>query len=370
MEKLFCGSCCRCDWCQQRDTKNNVDGVKYKKIDGETSKITNIKLPEYEKVPLQKIFHFQQPRRSVMHIHPQFIATDTKHIITQQPILKSSDSPIKAEDNKPKIQFSLYYDMQRCILTVHLIAGTNLMSVAHDRDQPDSFVLLFLTPARGQTFRSKVHNKTKNPEFYETFELTGLLSDEIRQQTLILRVQDKNNSVDNNIGNVVLPLENADLYGVKINAQLTVSTRTRSHPDSNGEVLISLKHNPSDELISGVLLKARNLKMDIDGSSDPYVMISVSHKGDDVCKWNSTIKKKTLAPIYNERFEFRIAGLDLFLLALEVAIKDNDNTLSPQNDLIGKVHIGYDSSHPTGRYQWMHMISSPKHLISTWHSLE
>ena len=221
-------SCCPCcDWCDQSEEENEKHkGVKYQQVGGEDSKI-DVVLPQYEKVPLQKVFEFKQPQ-CPLPVHPQFFDTaKSDDVISNQPNLtcpsfpSSDDDKTNSPDSDPRIQFSLYYDIQRRTLTVHLMSGTNLPAKDR-RGTSDPYVILFLIPNKEQIFESKVHNRTLTPTFDEVFEFTGLLPDEVRRQTLILRVLDKDKiSASDDMGVVILPLEDADLYGVKVNSRLS-----------------------------------------------------------------------------------------------------------------------------------------------------
>lgn len=100
---------------------------------------------------------------------------------------------------------------------------------------------------------------------------------------------------------------------------------------------------------------------------DPYVKIYLVYKGERQAKWKSTIKKKTLVPIYNEQFQFDVTDLEMSFVRLEVCVMDYDRL--GRNDLMGVFTMGEGSDHPTGRSQWLEMIENPRTLVSRWHSL-
>ena len=226
-------SCFRyCCPCYFKDDYDEVDKDKppEKPYDLEAAS-REVVLPEFEKVPLDKVFEFKQPAVP-MQIHPQ-ISEHT--VIAQQPMVEhgsacfsqvshsESVSTISSETQAvvPLLHFSLYYDIQRRTLTVHLMKGTNLP--AKDRHgTSDPFVIIFLLPNKEQIFQTKVHQKELNPDFNEVFEFSGLLPAEIRRQSLVFRILDKDTlSSSDDIGSVILPLEEADLYGVKVSAKIS-----------------------------------------------------------------------------------------------------------------------------------------------------
>ena len=375
----WCPACCDCCRYERGDHehKGRYDGVEYQKLCSGPQKEDSagahdqidVVLPRYENVPLTKIFEFQQLQRPA--VHPQmFFSAETKPApITQQPSFTGLDSGFVIQDDEPRIQFSLYYDMQRYCLTIHLISATSLTDRNKKRKTELSpYVLVFLIPSREQIFESKLKRDTNNPIFKETFEFTGLPPDEVRRQTLILRVLNKARSAFD-IGIVTLPLENVDLYGVNMNVKLAKESCLLNQSDCNGDILISLMHDGSADTITGLILKATNLLgMDIGGLSDPYVSVHLYNNGKREYKWKSSIKHKTLFPVYNESFHFDIRGMNIESLQLEIRVKDHDRV--GQNDMIGVVMLGKESDHHTGRTHWMEMISSPCNQITFWHSIE
>ena len=391
----FC--CCCCCSCRNEangggndhETAKHGDKAKYQPledIESSTSiNVIDIVLPKYEKIPVEKIFEFQQPDWPV-YVHPQLdiiFADDAGDVsIThQQPSFFS-----RPEDNdvtkmlakEPSIRFALYYDFQRQVLSVHLHSALCLFGGSGKKQskcEADSIIMLFLVPHKEHVFYSAVVKNTNNPSFDEMFEFIGFSPNEIRRQFLVFRIFDKNKpTTRNELGTVILPLENADLYGVSIRKSIKSmadqeDTDILNQFDSNGDVLVSLMHDPSVSIISGVLLKARNLqKMDIGGLSDPYVKIYLLHKGERISKWKSTIKKKTLTPIYNEPFQFDVAGMDVDLMQLQLTLFDHD--VLGSDDVMGAVEFGTNSNHHTGRLHWIEMTSSPRNQVCFWHSMD
>ena len=91
------------------------------------------------------------------------------------------------------------------------------------------------------------------------------------------------------------------------------------------------------------------------------------HKSKRVNKWKSTVKKNTLAPVFNETFEFSIVNMDIKDILLEIFIMDRDKFT--RNDVMGFISIGMMSHSETGKAHWSMMMSSPQQSISHWHNL-
>ena len=387
--------CCCCYDNDAVDTSGTRSKVKYRKINTEdtaSSRIVSeidIVLPQYEKVPVDKIFMHQQPLPQFMYVHPQLFQKNESNetAITQQPQTGSISSAQQESGDRETTQsphsyleLSMYYDMQRRVLTVYLNSaeiGTDSVCsktiALNYRKEPTVFVVLFLIPHKEQVLYS-VTKKIVNPYFDQKFEFTGLLPDEIRRQSLVLQLLEKCKNTQNELGTAIISLEHADLYGISMRQPVKpIDQHKADHMlhqfHSNGSILLSLMHDSSSFIISGVVLKAKNLrKMDVSGLSDPYVKIYLIYKGSRVYKWKSTVKKKTLAPIYNETFQFTVTEMDMHFVQLELKVIDHD--ILGSNHLMGTVELGSKSEHSTGKTHWTEMTSSPCNQICYWHSLK
>ena len=383
-------SCCCCCYDNDAvDTSGTRSKRKYRKINMEdTSSIVSeidIILPQYEKVPVDKIFKHQQPLPNSMYVHPQLFQKDesSETAITQQPQASSRQQQESGsqETTQSYLELSMYYDMQRRVLTVYLNSaeiGTDSVcskTITLSRKEPTVFVVLFLIPHKEQVLHSAT-KKITHPYFDQKFEFPGLLPDEIRCQSLVLRLLEKCKNTQNELGTTIISLEHADLYGISMRQpvkpidQHEADRMLQQFHSNAGSILLSLMHDSSSFIISGILLKAKNLrKMNVSGLSDPYVKIYLIHKGSRVYKWKSTVKNKTLAPIYNETFQFDVTEMDMRFVQLELKVI-NDHDILGSNLLMGTVDLGSKSEHCTGKTHWTEMTSSPCNQICYWHSLD
>ena len=94
-----------------------------------------------------------------------------------------------AADSHPTLQFSLYYDIQRRVLAVHIQQAYNLPVVTKGAATiPCSpFILLFLLPSKEHTYESRISHRDLNPSFNQIFDFPGLLPEDIRKQTLVMK---------------------------------------------------------------------------------------------------------------------------------------------------------------------------------------
>ena len=127
------------------------------------------------------------------------------------------ESTLQQEEQLPVLQFSLLYDMQKNVFTVHLHHASNLPEMDR-RGTMNPFVVLYTLPNKEEVFESVVIHQTLNPEFNQSFEFHRQHPDDIQLQTLIFKVYD--NSKSKLVGGVAFPLEDADIFGVVMRMQI------------------------------------------------------------------------------------------------------------------------------------------------------
>ena len=102
--------------------------------------------------------------------------------------------------------------------------------------------------------------------------------------------------------------------------------------------------------------------------TDPYVKLNLYHVGMRVAKWKTTVRKKTLIPVFNESFQLDISGTpNTKALTLEIVVMDYDRL--SRNDVIGFTYLGENVGCELGREHWKEVMDSPEQAVSHWHPL-
>ena len=102
-----------------------------------------------------------------------------------------------------------------------------------------------------------------------------------------------------------------------------------------------MSSEPANEL-SVALLRGRKLKaMDNGKTSDPYAVVEL-RIGSDVVKHTSSVKSKTLTPIWQEKFHYDLEEDDIATAKLTVTLYDKDTF--GKDDFMGTVDIDLKSS--------------------------
>ncbi|KAL3089475.1 hypothetical protein niasHS_006859 [Heterodera schachtii] len=274
----------------------------------------------------------------------------------------------KEEVNLGRIQYKLDYDFQQGQLAVTVIQAENLPGMDMSGTS-DPYVKLYLLPEKKKKVETKVHRKTLNPVFNETF-IFKVPFNELPSKTLVFSIYDFDRfSKHDQIGQVILPLGKIDLGQVIEEWKDIQPPPDDKEAEKNlGDICFSLRYVPTAGKLTVVVLEAKNLKkMDVGGLSDPYVKLVLMQGGKRLKKKKTSIKKCTLNPYYNESFSFEVPFEQIQKVSLLITVMDYDKLGS--NDAIGRVLLGCAATGAELRH-WMDMLASPRRPIAQWHTLQ
>ncbi|XP_017488612.1 PREDICTED: synaptotagmin-1-like [Rhagoletis zephyria] len=274
----------------------------------------------------------------------------------------------KEEVKLGRLQFKIDYDFNQSQLGVGVLQAEDLPGLDMSGTS-DPYVKVYLLPDKKKKFETKVHRKTLNPVFNETFNFKVPYA-EITTKTLVFAVYDFDRfSKHDQIGEVKIPLNQIDLaQTIEEWRDLTSVEDAQGQENKLGDICFSLRYVPTAGKLTVVVLEAKNLKkMDVGGLSDPYVKIALMQNGKRLKKKKTSIKKCTLNPYYNESFTFEIPFEQIQKVVLVVTVVDYDRIGT--SEPIGKVVLGCNASGTELRH-WMDMLASPRRPIAQWHSLK
>ncbi|XP_063990947.1 synaptotagmin 1-like isoform X3 [Diachasmimorpha longicaudata] len=286
----------------------------------------------------------------------------------------NAEEPDEAESKQSevklgKLQYKLEYDFNSNSLAVTVIKAEELPALDMGGTS-DPYVKVYLLPDKKKKFETKVHRKTLNPDFNETFTFKGVPYADAMNKTLVFAIFDFDRfSKHDQIGEVKVPLCQIDLAQTIEEWRELQSVEGEGGQDNKlGDICFSLRYVPTAGKLTVVILEAKNLKkMDVGGLSDPYVKIALMQNGKRLKKKKTSIKKCTLNPYYNESFSFEVPFEQIQKVNLMVTVVDYDRIGT--SEPIGKVILGYNASGTELRH-WSDMLASPRRPIAQWHTLK
>uniref|UniRef100_A0A3B4X2R7 Synaptotagmin-2-like n=1 Tax=Seriola lalandi dorsalis TaxID=1841481 RepID=A0A3B4X2R7_SERLL len=276
------------------------------------------------------------------------------------------EEEVKEKEKLGKLQYSIDYDFQENKLTVGILQAADLLSM-DSGGTSDPYVKVFVLPDKKKKFDTKVHKKTLNPVFNETFTFKIPFA-EMGGKTLVMSVYDFDRfSKHDIIGEIKIPMNTLDL-AKPIEEWKDLDSADQEEPEKLGDICISLRYVPTAGKLTICILEAKNLKkMDVGGLSDPYVKINLLQNGKRLKKKKTTVKKNTLNPYYNESFSFEIPLEQMQKIQAVITVLDYDKI--GKNDAIGKIWVGSKST-GAGLKHWSDMLANPRRPIAQWHPLQ
>ncbi|XP_072125412.1 synaptotagmin-10 isoform X2 [Mobula birostris] len=284
----------------------------------------------------------------------------------KQKSVDSRDGEKEELKTSGKLNFTLGYDYENENLIVTILKCLDLPA-KDDSGTSDPYVKIYLLPDRKKKFQTRVHRKTLNPSFNESFQFP-VPFDHLNNRKLHFSVFDFDRfSRHDLVGEVVtdnlfelLELPKEDTIWRDIICVTSESVDL-------GEIMFSLCYLPTAGRMTLTVIKCRNLKaMDITGFSDPYVKVSLICDGKRLKKRKTTTKKNTLNPVYNEAIIFDIPPESMEQVSLSITIMDYDRV--GHNEVIGVCRVGQDAE-GLGREHWNEMLAYPRKPIAHWHPL-
>ncbi|KTF84764.1 hypothetical protein cypCar_00035893 [Cyprinus carpio] len=313
------------------------------------------------------------PSKADISLYKQEEDDDEEDIDTG--ITEEKEEEPKEKEKLGKLQFSLDYDFSDNkarplyalqYLTVGILQAADLLSM-DSGGTSDPYVKVFILPDKKKKYDTKVHKKTLNPVFNETFHFKIPFT-EMGGKTLVMSVYDFDRfSKHDVIGEVKIPMNTLDL-AQPIEQWRDLDSAEKEEPEKLGDICISLRYVPTAGKLTICILEAKNLKkMDVGGLSDPYVKIHLLQNGKRLKKKKTTVKKNTLNPYYNESFSFEIPQDQMQKIQAVITVLDYDKI--GKNDAIGKIWVG-SKAQGTELRHWSDMLANPRRPIAQWHPLK
>ena len=271
-----------------------------------------------------------------------------------------------------QVKFSLDFNNEENIVEV-IVHEAKDIPAADITGYSDPFVKVILKPAGKKEHRTKIKKRTLNPKFEETFYFKNITYAGLTSCFLLLKLYDDDGLTKSLLGESNIRVADLDLSRGKVTEWRVLIPEFKSefvlfskHP-SLGHICIGLGYSPNDSVLAVFILSCKRLKaLDEGGTSDPYVTLFLIEDGKKTIKRKTTVKMRTLNPVFNESFPFEIDMGDFEEISLMFIVADYDK--GQPGEPIGQCIIG-QLGQGLGAKHWEQVRRSPGKPISFWHTL-
>ncbi|XP_004535416.1 uncharacterized protein LOC101450201 [Ceratitis capitata] len=238
----------------------------------------------------------------------------------------------------------------------------------------DTFVRIYLVPDEAAAMQTKVFKDSITPCYNETFNFW--LKKQHGRHSLWFHLY-HNGDAHTLIGEAEMEIGEMP-RSVTTWIPLTDSRKCNAQW---GELMFSLSYLPTAERLTIVVVKARNLKMEIKENNSNktatsqqvqsvFVKVYLMHNEKKVLKKRTSLKRQERAPIFNESMIFSVPPASLTTVQLRLTVfgvtEAEDGT--PRITAIGHVIAGACAT-GKGLRHWHQMLSSLRKPVAMWHVL-
>ncbi|KAM4551306.1 extended synaptotagmin-2-A isoform 3-T3 [Odontesthes bonariensis] len=122
---------------------------------------------------------------------------------------------------------------------------------------------------------------------------------------------------------------------------------------SLGEIQLTIRHSSPTNKLVVIVHSCRNLIAFTDQGSDPYVRLYLLPDKRRSGRRKTHTLKKTIFPVYDQKFEFSVSFVELHRRTLDVAVKNGGGLFSKHRGLLGKALVDLTHEEITkGWTQW------------------
>ncbi|ELU04478.1 synaptotagmin 9 [Capitella teleta] len=307
---------------------------------------------------IHSVKYKEQPDAGRM-LKPELYRQDAQELRSSQVQTAHADKPCG------RLHFSIRFCHVTECLVVRVLKAEELPAKDFSGTS-DPYVKLYLLPDRKNKFQTKVHRKTLNPDFNEHFRFPVPFN-ALEERVLQFSIYDFDRFSRHDLIGVVL-VRDITAGDTQLSQEATFCrdiAGVQREEVELGELMMSLCYLPTAGRLTITMIKARNLKaMDLNGTSDPYIKVSLMCHNKRIKKKKTSVKKSTLSPVYNEVIVFDVPQENIEDVSLVIKVIDYDRLGS--NELMGCSVVGPDY---VGRDHWYEMLSNPRRPIAHWYAL-
>ena len=274
--------------------------------------------------------------------------------------------------NIGKLKFSLFYEKRTAVLHVKIKKAEDL-SLKSSGYVSFNFVQVELDPfsvarsAEGEYYETRRVRNSISPVFDDLISI-NILPDELEEQTLMCYVYDENKiSPRDLIGVATLEMEGIfhSIHGKEKDFDETLKWRKGA---KGGDILLHFRWNPRDEIFYVTVKECSHLTpVDKRGRANPYVKVEVFDGTTRIFQETTNTKHKTLFPVFNEIFHFKLTDQQKKSVSLIISVKHRPSWTAGRKVVIGQLNFSFRSMGDELEH-WKSTLSSGKD-VEMMHSL-
>ncbi|KAI8127921.1 Synaptotagmin-12 [Lucilia cuprina] len=235
-------------------------------------------------------------------------------------------------------------------------------------DSLDTFVRIYLVPDQAGALQTKIVKDSPTPTYNET--LNFWLTRQQTRHSLWFHLY-HNGSAHTLIGEAEMEIGEMP----KPITTWIPLTDSRKCNAKWGELMFSLSYLPTAERLTIVVVKARNIQLQVPSKGDPnklqdiqnvFVKVYLMNNEKKVLKKRTSLKRKDRCPVFNESVIFSLPPQSLTTTQLRLTVFGviDETTVTP----LGHVVAGSCAT-GKGLRHWHQMLSSLRKPVAMWHVL-
>ncbi|TMW43711.1 hypothetical protein DOY81_011209 [Sarcophaga bullata] len=235
-------------------------------------------------------------------------------------------------------------------------------------DSVDTFVRIYLVPDQAGALQTKIVKDSLTPTYNET--LNFWLTRQQTRHSLWFHLY-HNGAAHTLIGEAEMEIGEMP----KPITTWIPLTDSRKCNAKWGELMFSLSYLPTAERLTIVVVKARNLQLQVPSKGDPnklqdiqniFVKVYLMNNEKKILKKRTSLKRKDRCPVFNESVIFSLPPPSLTTTQLRLTVFGviDESTVTP----LGHVVAGSCAT-GKGLRHWHQMLSSLRKPVAMWHVL-
>lgn len=263
-----------------------------------------------------------------------------------------------------RISLTTQYIEREEKLVVNLLNASELTPKRHEYEI-NPFVVASLKPGKKQKQQTQICQETKEPVFNKKMIFTKLKKDELLKHMLKIVMKNQVSPKKSEyLGEVSIALHSIDHFSEQTFDATLCIERAETAMTS---IQLSLCHKPTNSKLQVLIKSVKNLPKR--GTSGTYVTLML-FKENEILRYETSTKRNTRDPVYNESFEFDVYTDSITPLSTySLVVSLNNHNMVGKDEVFGHIIFNKLSPHRSTIDQWRLTEDVPYQEHVSWHSI-